>query len=336
MNIRKHWKRLLFSATALFWASCSGDSDNFPLVPNNNGSETPSSSSIESPTSGSEAPPASSANITESSSSEAPSSSSATISSSSSSAKLYKLASDTTVTCTQGDFASNGKCLLYESYGSRRSGPSSFELREMLIKNKTRTLEELNALEDTLEATPDDSYALDYGVPNCVRNEVKYSFKCSNDKSYIVHDPAENSFIIKDTSHHRGEYIRNDYEIYSLEEYFKKFVSSSSSAPESSSSSVEPPSPLCTKNDFVNYDKIFNTYSDAKESIIDSVKATLSGDELESKTDCLNKVHINYNHFMGVVASKQICDGDTIVNPRYQAKLDSNAADIHKQVNDCL
>lgn len=328
MNIRKHWKRLLFSATALFWASCSGDSDNFPLVPNNNGSETPSSSS--------ESPPASSANITESSSSEAPSSSSATISSSSSSAKLYKLASDTTVTCTQGDFASNGKCLLYESYGSRRSGPSSFELREMLIKNKTRTLEELNALEDTLEATPDDSYALDYGVPNCVRNEVKYSFKCSNDKSYIVHDPAENSFIIKDTSHHRGEYIRNDYEIYSLEEYFKKFVSSSSSAPESSSSSVEPPSPLCTKNDFVNYDKIFNTYSDAKERIIDSVKATLSGDELESKTDCLNKVHINYNHFMGVVASKQICDGDTIVNPRYQAKLDSNAADIHKQVNDCL
>ena len=27
MNIRKHWKKILLSSTALFWASCGGDSE---------------------------------------------------------------------------------------------------------------------------------------------------------------------------------------------------------------------------------------------------------------------------------------------------------------------
>ncbi len=336
MNIRKHWKRLLFSVTTLFWASCGGDSENSPVLPNNIGSETPSSSSVVTPTS--------SAGITESSSSETPissvetASSSSTTISSSSSAKLYKLASDTTITCTESAESLGWGCLLYDSPNSK-SGPSSAELQEILKNNKTRTLEELDAIEDTLENIPEFEMALDYGIPYCVRPEIKYSFKCSNDKSIVVHDPDENVLILRDTLHHRGEYLRENREgeyIYTLEEYFKKFVSSSSSAPESSSSSVEPPSPLCTKDEFVNYHKLDDTYSETKEHMADSVKASLSEEELESKTACLNKIQTKDKYFQGVVASKQICNGDTIVNPRYQARLDSNKVYIQEQIDECL
>ena len=33
MNIRKHWKRLLLTTTALFWASCTSENENtFPTI----------------------------------------------------------------------------------------------------------------------------------------------------------------------------------------------------------------------------------------------------------------------------------------------------------------
>jgi hypothetical protein len=37
-----------------------------------------------------------------------------------------------------------------------------------------------------------------------------------------------------------------------------------------------------------------------------------------------------------VLAKKQICDGDTIVNPRYQERLDKHKEFIRKQINNCL
>ena len=94
MNIRKHWKRLLLTTTALFWASCTSENDNvFPTI----GQDTPhavdpsasSDSHIESSnenaaeSSSSEASAPSSNSITQSSSSEANPSSSAAESSSS-------------------------------------------------------------------------------------------------------------------------------------------------------------------------------------------------------------------------------------------------------------
>ena len=94
MNIRKHWKRLLLTTTALFWASCTSENDNvFPTI----GQDTPpavapgtsSNSNIESSSentvesSSSEASAPSSNSITQSSSSEANPSSSAAESSSS-------------------------------------------------------------------------------------------------------------------------------------------------------------------------------------------------------------------------------------------------------------
>ena len=97
MNIRKHWKRLLLTTTAFFWASCTSENDNvFPTI----GQDTPhavdpsasSDSHIES----------SNENAAESSSSEASAPSSSSVDESSSSAGPlgpYKLARDSSVTC---------------------------------------------------------------------------------------------------------------------------------------------------------------------------------------------------------------------------------------------
>ena len=139
MNIRKHWKKILFSATTLFWASCGGDSENSPIIPYNNGSEPSSSSSAESPTS-------SAVNI-KSSSSETPLSSSETVSSSStenssssSSAILtHKLASDTTVICSRGYSGHKEGCFLHESDGYQKNSRIAANLKDLLKNNKTRT-----------------------------------------------------------------------------------------------------------------------------------------------------------------------------------------------------
>ena len=45
MNIRKHWKKILLSSTALFWASCGGDSESTSIAggTNNEAPVTPDS-----------------------------------------------------------------------------------------------------------------------------------------------------------------------------------------------------------------------------------------------------------------------------------------------------
>ena len=114
MNIRKHWKRLLLTTTALFWASCTSENDNvFPTI----GQDTPhavdpsasSDSHIESSnenaaeSSSSEASAPSSNSITQSSSSEANPSSS--VAESSSSAEVTCAPTDSVISYYPPDYS---------------------------------------------------------------------------------------------------------------------------------------------------------------------------------------------------------------------------------------
>ena len=103
MNIRKHWKNLLLTTTAFFWAGCSGDSITQSGCSCDNGSGIESSSSDEPASSSSEIIAPSSSSVVESSSSESVSSSSSEAISSSSSELANSSSSAGEVTCTLGD-----------------------------------------------------------------------------------------------------------------------------------------------------------------------------------------------------------------------------------------
>ena len=110
MNIRKHWKNLLLTTTAFFWAGCNGDSVTESGCPCDNDSGIESSSSSNDESSSSNAPSSSSAvesssSLGESSSSENASSSSSEAISSSSSELANSSSSSSEVTCTLGDIA---------------------------------------------------------------------------------------------------------------------------------------------------------------------------------------------------------------------------------------
>ncbi len=374
MNIRKHWKRLLLTSTAIFWANCGGDSEDPIYVtsdPNNATSTNPTINPDD--LDGIKTDTLYGIRPVYNTDSGAISSSDACAdcnapASSSSEGTQYKLASDPTVTCTEGNLQPGDECLLYstESESSTESDSSTKQSRQenadnlqnLLINNKTRTLEELSAIEDSLEKISPFLEGPLYGVPEiprraCIRVEMQTPFECSNGQKYITHDKTEAYYWLEHRSLRQNDYIQVNGLLYSLDEYKENFVSSSSSAPESSSeavsssepesssevessSSAEPPSPLCTKDGFYIPDQVHNTYYVNRKSIIDSAKATLSEDELESKKSCLNSVRTKEIDFIGIVATKQICDGDTIVNPRYQAKLDSNEALVKEQVDGCM
>ena len=340
MNIRKYWKRLLFSATTLFWASCGGDSENLPFAPHNNGSEQPSSSSVEAQTSSSAENPASSSEFSETSSSEAPSSSSEAVSSSSSEISsssssaipTHKLASDTTVICSRGYSGHKEGCFLHESDGYQKNSRIAANLKDLLKNNKTRTLEELSAIEDSLESIHEFEDAPVYGVTHCVRYTYVTSFHCSNGKIYDVHEEYDNPTIVEHNTLPADEYMQEDNTIYSWKEYKEKFISSSSV----SSSSAESPSPLCTKDDFINSNNLYDQFYKTKKNLTDSIKNSISIDELEIKKSCLNNINAKRSDFSGSIATKQICNGDTTINQRYQAKLDSNVEYVQKQIDECM
>ena len=371
MNIRKHWKKLLLTSTAIFWANCGGDSED-PIYITSDPSGATNSDSIVNPDNldGIKTDtlygirPVYNADSGAVSSSDACAGCNTPASSSSGSSysyqePIFRLASDTTVTCKKtGNTSGRKGCLLYYTNDkeyinnieqSKPSKPDAYELQEQLEYNTTRTLEELSVIEDTLETTPaivdGPLYGTPeplYGTPSCVRPEIMYSFQCSNNKTYAVHDSVETGFITSDSINHRGEFLQDSKYIYTSEEYFKKYIGDSDNNPESnsseaeSSSSAEPPTPLCTKDDFYINSQVGRAYNDNKKAIIDSVKATLSEDEVEARKACLDSISTKEANFIGSVATKQICDGDTIVNPRYQAKLDSNEAFVKKQVDECL
>lgn len=336
MNISKYWKKLLFSATTLFWASCGGDSENLPIAPLNNGSEQPSSSSVEAQTSSSAENPASSSEFSETSSSEAPSSSSEAVSSSSSEISsssssaipTHKLASDTTVICSRGNSGHKENCFLHESDRYQKKLSIAANLKDILKNNKTRTLEELSAIEDSLESINEFEDAPDYGVTHCVRYTYVTSFHCSNGKIYDVHEEYDNPYIEEHYYLPKDEYMQEGNIIYSWEEYKEKLINSSSS--------TEPPSPLCTKEDFASFNNLREDFYKTKADLVNNTKKTLSEDELKLKNSCLNNIQAQSRGFNGSIATKQICDGDTTVNSRYQAKLDSNTEYVQKQIDECL
>ena len=241
MYIRKHWKRILFSAIALFGASCDGGCENFSSVPYSNESETYSSSSTDIPLSSSETVSSSSTEVFSSSSIEI-------IPSSSSVEKLgpYKLARDTSITCKL-EKSYSGLCV-----ADMNGHHKIYQLINRLEQNDSRSLEELNEIEKELEKIGSNLLI----ETHCVSYEHIDLFKCSNDSAYEkkYFDPG------------KKDYYEIDSLLYSFEEYKTKFSSPA-------------PSPLCQKTDFV-YGTDSDVFDDT-QAYIDSVKKEklLSSDE---------------------------------------------------------
>lgn len=330
MNIRKHWKRFLLTTTALFWTSCTSENDSaLPTIAQDTppavAPGTSSNSNIES----------SSENAAENSSSEAkvPSSSSAAESSSSSlNLNAYKLASDPSITCTPS-YINGGKCLDSEDfYNARDNILEKIEKhKKILEENQTLTLEQLDSLEEEIiEAnkqweTQTSSYYTNRNS-NCVHMDPgTLVYKCSNNKSY------EASTLVTDYDNHI---------LYTKEEHRaqfpEKYQSSSSSEPESSSSAT-PPSPLCQKSDFTTPTDFDKAWENDKKELLDIAKKELGTKLAEKDSICLDRVERTYLYpSTDVIAKKQTCDGETIVNPRYQQELDSLKASVKKLIDKCI
>ena len=327
MNIRKHWKKLLLTTTALFWASCTSENDNtLPTIAQDTSSAVdPSASSDSKIKSFSEnAAESNSSDAIASSSSEAkvPSSSSAAQSSSSRIiSRHYKLAGDTTVACAL-QFR-NGKCLYPIEITLE-------ELKDSLENNKTLPLSELEYFEDELEEYnleddlgPTTMYGpLPYFIDQdyCLEYEKIPYFDCSNNEIYSSET-----------------HVRDKRFIYTKEEYEKKFPEKIKSSSSSLSSSSAIPSPLCQKSDFIRCTDAIDSLIKQKDYLINNIKAE-KGDSLsDNKSNCLKRLQVNFpSNCTGYLALKQTCDGETIVNPRYQGILDDNEKIVKRNIDYCL
>ena len=338
MKIRKHWKKLLLTTIALFWASCTSENDNaLPTIAQDTSSAVDpgissdsniaSSSENAAASSSSEASAPSSNSITQSSSSEANPSSSSSLN-----PNAYKLASDPSITCTPS-YINGGKCLDSEDfYNARDNILEKIEKhKKILEENQTLTLEQLDSLEEEIiEAnkqleTQTRSYYTNRNS-NCVHMDPgTLVYNCSNNKSY------EASTLVTDYDNHI---------LYTKEEHRAKFPekyqSSSSSEPESSSSAT-PPSPLCQKSDFATEDDFVKAWEDDKKELLDIAKKELGNNLAEKDSICLDRVENTYLYpSTDVIAKKQTCDGETIVNPRYLQKLDTLKTSVKKRIDKCI
>ena len=139
-----------------------------------------------------------------------------------------------------------------------------------------------------------------------------------------------------------------DHTLYTQEEYKakypEKFQSSSSAEPESSSAT--PPSPLCQKTDFATIGDFETVFENNKTALLDSVKAEMGENLTPADSSCLSRIQETGGEFtltksddpysVSVLAKKQICDGDTTVNPTYQERIDKHKEFIRKQIKNCL
>ena len=190
---------------------------------------------------------------------------------------------------------------------------------DALENNKTRSIEELIKLEDKLEFES-LGYGTLYGVPATSTGIKPSKYTCSNDSTYSA-----------------STHVGTSGMLYSNADYKEKYP--------------DPvPSPLCQKTDFMSNgiteelgihredfagDMVIE-YSTDKQTLVDSAK-TANGESLtDTQKQCLDNDVYGLSEYAGPIASKQICDGDTTVNPRYQAKLDSNKAYVLKQIDNCL
>ncbi len=330
MNIRKHWKRLLLTTTALFWTSCTSENDSaLPTIAQDTSSAVDPSASSNSNTE------SSSENTVESSSSEAkvPSSSSAAESSSSSlNLNAYRLASDPSITCIQ-DFINGGKCLDEEDAKSNKEAIQRKidEYKKALEENQTLTLEQLDSLEAKINANLKEWLDADYKAYRTPKTHCTHVdlgtlvYKCSNNESY------EASTLATD-SENRILYTKEEHRA----KFPEKYQSSSSSEPESSNSAT-PPSPLCQKHDFTTEADFNKAWEDDKKELLDIAKKELGTNLAEKDSICLDRVERTYwSPSTDVIAKKQTCDGETIVNPRYQQELDTLKASLKKLIDKCI
>lgn len=299
MKHRFFISKSLLIVASFFWASC-GEDDSQPISINEPAPE--SSSSLE-PSSSESALPQSS-NSTESEPAEGTSSNSPESSSSaptgdvsSSSGEQFKLASDTSVTCTSKQ-TSYSECV--NTAGS--SGETCYSIESDLRINTTLTIEELIKIEDRLENCVEAVTV--YGVSPCMPRAITFTeYNCSNGKTYT--------------------YLKDGL-VYTNAEYDSLFNSSSSEA----SSSSAAPSPLCQKTDFVKKNDVSDNCINEKLDSLSTAGETVS----DSLKKCVRR---SFPYEEGKYAKTQICDGDTTVNPRYQAKLDSIRKEVDKTINLC-
>lgn len=341
MNIRKHWKKILLSSTAFFWASCGGDSESVSATGGDN-NETPPDSIVKPddldgiktdtlygvrPVYDIDSGAVSSSDACESSSSaeEVQSSSSEAESSSSYDPSMpYTLASDPSIHCAWDIVRGSYECLDGQDHQSGVRWT-----KEQLANNQTLTLEELDALEDENDEPFDERYAPLYGIPSnlsCTHLDLGYAvYKCSDGQTYPANFYTdENKFL----------YTEEEYRA----KYPEKFPSSSSTEPEpESSSSAPPPSPLCQKDDFATYSEMAEIFTKDKDALLDSAKNAVGDSLSEDKSYCLSDIEISRSYAdVDVLAKKQICDGDTVVNPHYLERIDKHKEFIRKQIKRCL
>ncbi len=338
MNIRKHWKRLLLTTTALFWTSCTSENDSaLPTIAQDTSSAVDPSASSNSNTesSGENTVESSSSDAVASSSSEAkaPSSSNAAQSSSSSlNLNAYRLASDPSITCIQ-DFINGGKCLDEEDAKSNKEAIQRKidEYKKAVEENQTLTLEQLDSLEEKTIANVKEWMDADYKAYrtsnyHCIHKDPGTPvYKCSNNETYdattLVTDYTEKLIYTKEA--HKAKFP-------------EKYQSSSSTEP-SSSNSAMPPSPLCQKHDFTTEADFNKAWEDDKKELLDIAKKELGTNLAEKDSICLDRVERTYwSPSTDVIAKKQTCDGETVVNPRYQQELDTLKASVKKLVDKCI
>ena len=336
MNIRKHWKKLLLTTTALFWASCTSENGStYPTIGQDTSSAVEpgisSDSNIES--SSENAAESSSSDAVASSTSEVPSSSSATAPSSSSlNPNAYRLASDPSVTCTQSNI-NGGKCLDEEDAKNNEKAIQRKidEYKKTVEENQTLTLEQLDSLEEKTIAN----------LKEWIEADNK-AFRTP--KAHCTHvDPGTLVYNCSNNERYEASTLATDYDnhiLYTKEEHRAKFPekyqSSSSSEPKSSSSAT-PPSPLCQKSDFTTPTDFDKAWENDKKELLDIAKKELGTKLAEKDSICLDRVERTYLYpSTDVIAKKQTCDGETIVNPRYQQELDTLKASLKKLIDKCI
>lgn len=354
MNVRRFCRLCCMTVASLFWASCGGDSSS-PSAPGNpepgsstdtegnsssseilgvSSSEEPSSSEQIQSSSSSEAASLSSAEDLSSgeisSSSSAESFSSSETASSSSSAKVFKLASDNSVTCEKG----------YKTVSACPSSGTSYDCmdyQKFLATDTTVSEKILNAWEEKLESCGAilENVAL-YGIiaPVCTGVMSIPEYKCSNGSSYT-----------------RGV---EDGDIFytSRDEYNVAHGISSSSAEESSSSQVEDLVQNCPHGDFALfadvlaevqkeiYERISLKLNDPGQSLTEAQKQFYEGlldrenkklkgnlspylDEYENDVMHTSLSYESKNWFNGYIAKTKTCsDGTPVTTERYQDLYD--------------
>lgn len=324
----RHWKKIVLALTALFWVSCTYEDDAQPLY----GVAPPPVSSSDNAAFSSSSETSNSSGIAESSSSEgiAESSSSAVVEQSSSSLRgdQYRMGSNPDITCIRSNVPGTNNCLDAED---KRSWTET--RKKMLEENQIRTLAELDSLEDDL-IVGFDYGAPEYGVPDCTHRDLGYAvYKCTNNETY-----SASSFYSDEI---RTLYTEEEYRA----KYPEKFQSSSSAEPQSSSSAM-PPSPLCQKTDFATTGELEELFEKDLAAILDSVKAEKGETLSQQDSNCLahkqelgGEIILRKNndpYSVNVLAKKQICDGDTTVNPHYQKQIDKIENFLKKEIDDCL